>query len=1062
VQQSLLENALCLIGFSGDDPNFLAWIGWIRDNIGTEHSSKLYFIGIDQIAPVDRMIFDQRHIVYIDASKVAKKDSPAIKIEAVLDYLASKEDRGGGIYWSTTHADLYPRIEKSTDKKNQLQEVVSQWEKTRKAYPGWCIAPESLRTSIWTYTGEWVAELKRDKPIPASLDFDFLYELNWRLERCLYPLFDDAATALRDCLSRYWLFAGSNPLSRSTDLLHNPALEQGYDSLRERWCTLALSILRYYREEGLSEDWKLFATILKDHEDCLSGEQRASFAYERCLYCLFEVDIEGLDREFGNWPENLSLPFWEAKRAGLLAERGHMDEAVKILDRSLADIRAKQNLKPTSSDFTLMSQEAYVMVLRRYVGEASDLDRYDHHEEKSATTDYSARWNELKQYLCDPWEELSAFEQKLEPAPALRQRITTKYGFDIGSASRTRHLFNGPDTQVLDGYSFLRFLEETAIPVSLPFMNFGKKAAIGALPRIAPYSSHWALCEAARIGDPEIADQLFDRRALAHLDRTTVDNYVSHYLQTARRIGGSSERATGRYQTSLDNYATKAIPEILSRLCCKSSPESRKNILSFIEDIYRAENKAPYSGVDHLVERLIESASWEELDTYIPRFLTLAIPQETHPMIENQFINPMSAILDSEYTFKGKRHQIVVEHSAVERLLANATDQNEKTRAWFIASLFALKELAVLDEKQDKELGKLIWADASDRLPEHSGFFKFAFLDLTIPEGVDAQGMFKKYLFETPLPVIGDIRKGVSLAGGNFPIIADLLGSAKYLEWTDSETHALLDKLISWWDSDKQYLGVETTPKDSAGFGSIPEEARARLAKLPDIMAHVIAPHIREGSTNDDLKRIARLIEEARAADVPYLKMELAFTSLFPEEHSRLIGEMAEALSSSRRETIVDALKAVLFSLDDPCGSAPLTPEELGHLLVEVSDIVRWRYGPGLVSAMNTIGQFIKRRPECFDRRIEAGVLVGLKELVHETDPTALEPTDLSRKLEMRQSAAALSFILFERYRSAAQGIPEAIRVWETLCASSDEFAEIRKKWINVLDKVTDAMKVKT
>jgi len=29
VQQSLLENTLCLLGFSGDDPNFQHWIGWV-------------------------------------------------------------------------------------------------------------------------------------------------------------------------------------------------------------------------------------------------------------------------------------------------------------------------------------------------------------------------------------------------------------------------------------------------------------------------------------------------------------------------------------------------------------------------------------------------------------------------------------------------------------------------------------------------------------------------------------------------------------------------------------------------------------------------------------------------------------------------------------------------------------------------------------------------------------------------------------------------------------------------------------------------------------------------
>lgn len=42
VQQSLIENTFCLIGFSGNDPNFLQWVGWIHDNIGLENSPLIY------------------------------------------------------------------------------------------------------------------------------------------------------------------------------------------------------------------------------------------------------------------------------------------------------------------------------------------------------------------------------------------------------------------------------------------------------------------------------------------------------------------------------------------------------------------------------------------------------------------------------------------------------------------------------------------------------------------------------------------------------------------------------------------------------------------------------------------------------------------------------------------------------------------------------------------------------------------------------------------------------------------------------------------------------------
>ena len=33
-RQIFIENDLCLVGFSGNDPNFLEWAGWVRDHLG--------------------------------------------------------------------------------------------------------------------------------------------------------------------------------------------------------------------------------------------------------------------------------------------------------------------------------------------------------------------------------------------------------------------------------------------------------------------------------------------------------------------------------------------------------------------------------------------------------------------------------------------------------------------------------------------------------------------------------------------------------------------------------------------------------------------------------------------------------------------------------------------------------------------------------------------------------------------------------------------------------------------------------------------------------------------
>lgn len=44
VQQALMETVFCLIGFSGNDLNFLNWSGWVRDNLG-DSAPKIYLAG---------------------------------------------------------------------------------------------------------------------------------------------------------------------------------------------------------------------------------------------------------------------------------------------------------------------------------------------------------------------------------------------------------------------------------------------------------------------------------------------------------------------------------------------------------------------------------------------------------------------------------------------------------------------------------------------------------------------------------------------------------------------------------------------------------------------------------------------------------------------------------------------------------------------------------------------------------------------------------------------------------------------------------------------------------
>ena len=68
VQQAMMETVFCLIGFSGDDPNFLHWSGWVRDNLGTS-APKIYLAGWLDLSIHRRRMLEDRNVIPIDLAR---------------------------------------------------------------------------------------------------------------------------------------------------------------------------------------------------------------------------------------------------------------------------------------------------------------------------------------------------------------------------------------------------------------------------------------------------------------------------------------------------------------------------------------------------------------------------------------------------------------------------------------------------------------------------------------------------------------------------------------------------------------------------------------------------------------------------------------------------------------------------------------------------------------------------------------------------------------------------------------------------------------------------------
>ncbi len=67
----LLQGVFCLIGFSGDDPNFINWIEWVRDILErdgkrkNDEDYKIYLVGVsDEMPSPDKQIFYENHSIF--------------------------------------------------------------------------------------------------------------------------------------------------------------------------------------------------------------------------------------------------------------------------------------------------------------------------------------------------------------------------------------------------------------------------------------------------------------------------------------------------------------------------------------------------------------------------------------------------------------------------------------------------------------------------------------------------------------------------------------------------------------------------------------------------------------------------------------------------------------------------------------------------------------------------------------------------------------------------------------------------------------------------------------
>ena len=196
------------------------------------------------------------------------------------------------------------------------------------------------------------------------------------------------------------------------------------------------------------------------------------------------------------------------------------------------------------------------------------------------------------------------------------------------------------DEEAVSAFAFLRFCEETGIPFRIRNSTFGRKSAEGTLLRIAKYSPYWAMATMIRLGDEKVVDQIFNRESLYMMDVALVDNLIDGYLMAIKESQADIHSGSDFYTDNFGILLAQVVPEILSRLCCKSSLNAKGKLLDFLLGVYISEQRNKYRGISHLTERLLQSYSYCQQFELVPKLLEFPVLDNLHPRTKNEFINP--------------------------------------------------------------------------------------------------------------------------------------------------------------------------------------------------------------------------------------------------------------------------------------------------------------------------------------------------------------------------------------------------------------------------------------
>jgi hypothetical protein len=1091
VQQAIMENVFVLIGFSGDDPNFQYWSGWVRDHLGPHHPP-IYLAGILQISPSQRRLLESRSVIPLDLTPLFPLSSwpiPALRHQKAIEWFLLDLLYGetpSQLFWPIppiSAEQKWPRSPgvppvplggqaKSVTSLNlqhlaslplsapAMRDFLMYLVVQREAYPGWVIAPATNRDSLWRDIWPWVepALLSLDE-ISADLRLFVAYEINWCLETALVPIWPFVAEKLALLIEDFNPYPALLKLDSATIRPDRPA-DASLDWVRigECWIELALAVTRAKREAGDEDGFNQYLELLRPVID-QRGDWQSRWHYERALMLRDSLDRRGAMQVLQQWPERPDLPFWEARRAAVLAEIGELRDARRTAETALSRIRAA--IRPFRPDYALLSQEAWTMQLIQQVAANNPFAN------ENLRAQEGGRWERLKSFRCDPGAEFDRLRAMLDQSqPVMNMGVRETPGFDPGVIHRTHRWTSGPDiTPFLPAFALLRLTEEGAVP-----LRAGMVVAAGAVIEnvakwVAPFGYVRSVSILLRAGSWSGIDGLLDRVTVATIppaDVQILDRILVSALLEAIQQGNP------------DDNQLRILTEAISRLCSRLTVERLDIVLSLAITLYNhamfREDPVVHQTLGDMFQRIFLSLPQAELVRRLSDLLDLPIPAEggfTARTLgaDSRWPEPFGRISWTDPRPDGLQMRRDAWTASVANLTRIVEHGIADARGRAAMRLYSLVEIGGLTDAELAAFRGALWSrrDSTSGLPAETTFLPRVIIALPPPTG-DVKQIVREYLMSRDFPRIverrktedGTVRKSVTMSSDVQVYLEQWRGVTSGPQWTHdenilridwepTEVQQQLDKAEAWWHDEREELGSHFDEHVHRGFFA-----------LVVFLAEILLPKM--GNASDDTRsRVAKLLHELDSAGIRTLRVLPLSLIINPSSVDEVTNRLRTAMLSSDAETTREAINGVVYwLLYSRALNITALPSPPSDLLDELISRVQARRQPELGTALRSLVLLLSRIPTLLDTSQIGAVAVGLEYLFAETalqdEGGRLEiasqshPIPTSSLPEYRVLAARLARELAHVCGNIGLEAPPILERWREACRT-DPLPEVRRAW---------------